>query len=137
MQFDPMKPKLKLPGIERMKLKCDILLSTAAFKFNLRRYKVASSRVGNTLGEGHGALARFRAFAAWSLQLVFAVVVQVALYVHRGDWAGVFARRDEKEVFAAARHIYPVLAGRTCQILFATSSTNILSPRLFCQTASF
>jgi len=33
-----MKSKLKPPGIERLKLKCDILLSTSAFKFNMRRY---------------------------------------------------------------------------------------------------
>ena len=33
-----MKPKLKPPGTKRLKLKCDILLSTSAFKFNLRRY---------------------------------------------------------------------------------------------------
>jgi hypothetical protein len=33
-----MKPTLKPTGIKRLKLKCDILLSTSAFKFNLRRY---------------------------------------------------------------------------------------------------
>jgi len=33
-----MKPKLKPPGTKRFKLKCDILLSTSAFKFDLRRY---------------------------------------------------------------------------------------------------
>jgi hypothetical protein len=33
-----MEPKLKPPGIKFLKLKCDILLSTSAFKFNLRRY---------------------------------------------------------------------------------------------------
>ena len=33
-----MKPKLKPPGTKRLKLKCDILLSTSALKFNLRRY---------------------------------------------------------------------------------------------------
>jgi hypothetical protein len=33
-----MKPRLKRPGTMRLKLKCDILLSTSAFKFNLRRY---------------------------------------------------------------------------------------------------
>ena len=38
MQVDPMKPKLKPPGTKRLRLKCDILLSTSAFKFNLRRY---------------------------------------------------------------------------------------------------
>ena len=33
-----MKPKLKPPGTKCLKLKCDIPLSTSAFKFNLRRY---------------------------------------------------------------------------------------------------
>ena len=38
MQVDPMKPKLKPPGTKPLKLKCNILLSTSAFNFNLRRY---------------------------------------------------------------------------------------------------
>ena len=38
MQVDPLKPTLKPPGAKRLKLKCDMLLSTAAFKFSLRRY---------------------------------------------------------------------------------------------------
>jgi hypothetical protein len=33
-----MKTKPKSPGIKRFKLKCEILLSSSAFKFNLRRY---------------------------------------------------------------------------------------------------
>jgi len=33
-----MKPMLKAPGTNRLRLKCDILLSTSAFKFKLRRY---------------------------------------------------------------------------------------------------
>jgi superfamily II DNA/RNA helicase len=33
-----MKPKLKQPGAKCLKLKYDILLSTSAFNFNLRRY---------------------------------------------------------------------------------------------------
>jgi len=37
-QVDPIKPMLKPPGTKRLKLKCVILLSTSAFKFNLRRY---------------------------------------------------------------------------------------------------
>ena len=40
MQVDPIKPKSKPPGTKRLKLKCDILLSTSAFKFNLRRYNL-------------------------------------------------------------------------------------------------
>ena len=38
MQVDPIKPKLKPLGTERLKPNCDILLSTSAFKINLRRY---------------------------------------------------------------------------------------------------
>jgi len=38
MQVDPMKPMLKPPGTKHLKLKCGMLLSTFAFKFNLRRY---------------------------------------------------------------------------------------------------
>jgi hypothetical protein len=40
-----MKLKLKPPGTKRLKLKCDILLSSFASKFILRRYnKVASAK---------------------------------------------------------------------------------------------
>jgi hypothetical protein len=36
VQVAPMKPELKPPGTNSLKLKCDTLLSTSAFKFNLR-----------------------------------------------------------------------------------------------------
>jgi len=36
-----MKPKLKPPETEPLKLMCDILLSTSAVGFNLRRYSMA------------------------------------------------------------------------------------------------
>jgi hypothetical protein len=39
-----MKYTLKAPISERLKLKCDFLLSTSAFKFNLRRYILGSPR---------------------------------------------------------------------------------------------
>jgi hypothetical protein len=38
VQVDPMNPKLRPPGSKRLKLNCDVLLSTSAFKFKLRRY---------------------------------------------------------------------------------------------------
>jgi hypothetical protein len=38
VQVVPIKPKLKPPRNKRLKLICDILLSTSAFKFKLRRY---------------------------------------------------------------------------------------------------
>jgi hypothetical protein len=44
VQVDPMNSKLKPPGTKRLKLKCDILLSTSAFKFNLRCYSSAPWR---------------------------------------------------------------------------------------------
>ena len=37
MPVDPVKPMLKPPGTKRLKLKCDVLLSSFAFKINLRR----------------------------------------------------------------------------------------------------
>jgi hypothetical protein len=40
VQVEPLKHVLKPPGAKRPKLKCDILLSTYAFNFNLRRYNV-------------------------------------------------------------------------------------------------
>ena len=43
VQVDPVKPKLKTLGTKRLKLQCDILLSTSAFKFNLRRYNPATT----------------------------------------------------------------------------------------------
>jgi len=33
-----MKPKLKLPGDKRLKVKCEIMLSISGFKFNVCRY---------------------------------------------------------------------------------------------------
>jgi hypothetical protein len=40
VQVDPIKPKLKPPGSKRLKQNGDVLLSTSAFKFNLRRHTV-------------------------------------------------------------------------------------------------
>jgi hypothetical protein len=41
-----MKPKLKPPGIQHLKIKCDILVLTFAFKFNSRRYSTADPEAG-------------------------------------------------------------------------------------------
>ena len=43
MQVAPITPKLKPPGTQRLKLNSDILLSSSAFKFNLRRYTKGKS----------------------------------------------------------------------------------------------
>ena len=43
VQVDPIKPTLKPPGTDRLKLKYDEPPSNFAFKFNLRRYSWARS----------------------------------------------------------------------------------------------
>ena len=50
VHVDPIKPMLKPPETKRLKLKCDILLSTFAFNFNLRRY---SEEPGRLLHHAH------------------------------------------------------------------------------------
>ena len=57
MQVDPIKPMLKPPGTELLKLKHDVLLSTFAFNFNSRLYTqgIEMARVAVAEGEG-GAL---------------------------------------------------------------------------------
>jgi len=55
MQVDPIKPTVKVPGTKRLKLICDILLSTSAFKFNLRRYNLEDTEELVTGVEKHGA----------------------------------------------------------------------------------
>jgi len=40
VQVDPIKRMLIAPGTQRLKLKCYILLSNSAFKFNLSRYNM-------------------------------------------------------------------------------------------------
>ena len=51
MQVDPIKPKLNPPGTKRLKLNCDKLLPTSAFKFDLRRYTTASPVSGADVRE--------------------------------------------------------------------------------------
>ena len=46
VQVDPIKPTLKAPGTKRLKLKYNVLLSTFAFKFNLRRYNTEREEGG-------------------------------------------------------------------------------------------
>jgi len=43
VQVDPIKPTLKAPGSERLKVEQEKLLSNFAFKFNLRLYTQASA----------------------------------------------------------------------------------------------
>ena len=46
-----MKPALKAPRTKRLKLKCDIVLSIFAFKFNLRRYTKEEGKTRGGEGE--------------------------------------------------------------------------------------
>ena len=57
MQVDPIKPKLKPTATKCLKLKCAILLSTAALKFNLRRYNKADfvTRIHAAHASGRGS----------------------------------------------------------------------------------
>ena len=43
MQVDPIRSTLKPPGLKRLKVQHDELLSTFTFKINLRRYSTGSS----------------------------------------------------------------------------------------------
>ena len=45
-----MKPTLKAPGTKRLKLKYDNLLSSFAFKFNLRRYTKDAAQAASIVG---------------------------------------------------------------------------------------
>ena len=62
MQIDPIKPMLKPPGTKHLKLKCDILHSTFAFNFYLRRYSKGARGEGG--GGGDSAAAAAAAAAA-------------------------------------------------------------------------
>ena len=44
VQVDPMKPILKPPGTKHLNLECDVVLSTFAFRFNLRRYSLGQGK---------------------------------------------------------------------------------------------
>jgi hypothetical protein len=58
VQVDPTKPKLKPPGIERLKLLCDQLLSSFAFRFNLRRYTMVGFAQPVEVGEQYQVVGR-------------------------------------------------------------------------------
>ena len=44
VQVEAIKPMLKPPGTKLLILKCDVLVSTSAFTFKLRRYTLARLR---------------------------------------------------------------------------------------------
>ena len=71
VQVDPLKPMLKPPGTKRLKLNYDILLSTSAFKFNLRCYTMATEAAKREAAAAAEAatweLAAVTDAAAWEL----------------------------------------------------------------------
>jgi hypothetical protein len=75
VQVDPIKPKLKPPGTKRLKLNCDILLSTSALKFNLRRYNLAS-------GGAAGVLVLHSPISGYGLPDIARHVIKPMVYNH-------------------------------------------------------
>ena len=59
MQVDPIIPRLKAPGIKRLKLQYDETLSIFAFKFNLRRHN-EDDELDETEFAGFSAVGRCR-----------------------------------------------------------------------------
>ena len=49
MQVDPIEPTLKAPGTRRLRLNYDVLLSSFALKFNLRRYSLRATLHGEAV----------------------------------------------------------------------------------------
>jgi hypothetical protein len=78
-----MKPKLKAPGTKRLKLKCDVLLSTSAVNFNLRRYNAGSALAG---------LSRRRRYLAAAGILLTQVPAAVYLSVWHQSGRGSYTR---------------------------------------------
>jgi len=70
VQVDPMKPKLKPPGTEHLKLKCEILLSTCAFKFNSRRYNMVDELTGDIGIEFLGPEHRLLSYKPTACQII-------------------------------------------------------------------
>jgi len=60
VQVAPIKPTLKAPGTQRLKLEFDDLLSTSAFKFNLRRYTKVTMTMTTRSSAGAYTRSHFR-----------------------------------------------------------------------------
>ena len=55
VQADPFKSTLKAPGIKRLKLEYGELLSSFAFKYNLRWYTVVGDNRDDRCADSNGA----------------------------------------------------------------------------------
>ena len=86
-----MKPKLKPPGMKRWKLMCDTLLSTSAFKFNLRRYMLGGVSLILNNSAPRAALGAVNGFAGWGR-------ADVVSHRHR-QWVQFNSRNDCSTVF--------------------------------------
>jgi hypothetical protein len=58
VHVQPINPMLKAPGIKRLKLRYDTLLSNFALNFNLRRFPTACRARGQTAARGETLSAR-------------------------------------------------------------------------------
>ena len=92
-----------------------ICFSTVAALFTavLGLSSTSSSRVGNALGEGDGALARFRAKVTLGMTLAYQGVVFPLLVTHGISWARLFASSDDSGVLEHVGRILPVVAMAT------------------------
>ena len=93
VQVDPIKPTSKEPGIELLQLKYEQVLSSFAFKFNLRRYTVglaAHFRFNDADGEFPPVRVTNHANASAPAELVASTssVWNATSYT----WAGVYTR---------------------------------------------
>ena len=74
VQVDPIEPALKAPGSKRLKLKCDHLRSSFAFKFNLRRYIWAELDIKKLFEFTEDFKGRLKNMKGLELNPVFALV---------------------------------------------------------------
>jgi hypothetical protein len=101
-----MHPKLKPPGTQRLKLKGDMLLSTSALKFNLRRYIEGQKRKLALEGNQDSIASKKRALKADMEHARWLHVARLPLTVTAADVraavAGVKTGKEKGKVAAAA-----------------------------------
>ena len=99
MQVKPIKPTLKAPGTKRWKLKYDELLSSFAFKFNLRRYSMAF--LDGSLGAGTALMHEAYADDAANTGIAVCNLTEFQERVVRADAAGLQAGAYTRSQFSS------------------------------------
>jgi len=98
VQVDPIKTKLKPPGTKLLKLNCDLLLSTFAFKLNLCRYTMAYE-VAASAAAGRAAAAAARNAARTQVVSVSASAEHLRVSLDSLD--GIGGRGLHSSIFSA------------------------------------